>query len=274
MIGVFDQAICEPLANALKELGSEHVMVVHSNDGLDEFSLAAPTFVAELKDGEIQSYTVKPEDFGMATTPAPGIIQAPGENAVLVAHPKDRQVYYYKEGMAAPMGSFKNFSRSARAVLAVDRSLQEVGEGQYQTMGRLAEAGVYDVAFFLESPRVVHCFEVRVKPQTEREQNRLLQVAASLVLEQPIKAGQDTALTFKLTDLDSQAPLEGMKQLNSLTVLAPGVWKSRSRVTELGQGLYRINWRVPQSGAYYIQLLANWQELNMQAPRQMMLEVM
>ena len=214
------------------------------------------------------------EDFGMATTPPPGIIQAPGENAVLVAHPKDRQVYYYKEGMAAPMGSFKNFSRSARAVLAVDRSLQEVGEGQYQTMGRLAEAGVYDVAFFLESPRVVHCFEVRVKPQTEREQNRLLQVAASLVLEQPIKAGQDTALTFKLTDLDSQAPLEGMKQLNSLTVLAPGVWKSRSRVTELGQGLYRINWRVPQSGAYYIQLLANWQELNMQAPRQMMLEVM
>ncbi|WDE14288.1 beta-propeller fold lactonase family protein [Thalassomonas haliotis] len=217
------------------------------------------------------------EDFGLATTPAPGIIQAPGENAVLIAHPKDKQIYYYKEGMAAPMGSFKNFNRSARAVIAVDRSLQEISAGQYQTVGRLAEAGTYDVAFFLESPRVVHCFEVRVKPEAVQEESRFLQVAASLVSDRhsrQIKARQNTALTFKLQDIETRAPIEGLKQLSSLTVLAPGVWKSRSKVTELGQGLYRINWQAPQSGAYYIQLLANWQAMKMQAPRQIMLEVM
>lgn len=73
VIGVFDKAICEPLAHALKLLGSEHVLVVHSNDGLDEFSLAAPTFVAELKGGEISTYTVNPEDFGIATQGLTGL---------------------------------------------------------------------------------------------------------------------------------------------------------------------------------------------------------
>lgn len=73
VIGVFDESVCEPLANALKQLGSEHVLVVHSKDGLDEFSLAAPTFVAELKDGAIKTYTVAPEDFGLATQSLAGL---------------------------------------------------------------------------------------------------------------------------------------------------------------------------------------------------------
>lgn len=65
VMGVFDASLCEPLANALKALGSEHVMVVHSADGLDEFSLADSTFVAELKDGEIRTYDVTPESVGL-----------------------------------------------------------------------------------------------------------------------------------------------------------------------------------------------------------------
>lgn len=67
VIGVFAKELCEPFAQVLKKLGSEHVMVVHAQDGLDEFSLAAPTFVAEMKEGEVTTYTVQPEDFGMAT---------------------------------------------------------------------------------------------------------------------------------------------------------------------------------------------------------------
>ncbi|MEJ2041864.1 MAG: anthranilate phosphoribosyltransferase [Reinekea sp.] len=66
VIGVFSPELCLPFAQVLKNLGSEHVMVVHSQDGLDEFSLAAPTFVAELKDGEVTTQTINPEDFGLA----------------------------------------------------------------------------------------------------------------------------------------------------------------------------------------------------------------
>ncbi|TBR37709.1 anthranilate phosphoribosyltransferase [Marinomonas agarivorans] len=65
VMGVFDKKWVRPIAEVLQRLGSEHVMVVHSEDGLDEISLAAPTFVAELKAGEIIEYTISPADFNM-----------------------------------------------------------------------------------------------------------------------------------------------------------------------------------------------------------------
>ncbi len=68
VIGVFAREMVEPLANVLNKLGSNHVLVVHSEDGMDEISIGAPTFVAELKDGKVDSYTIQPEDFGMTRT--------------------------------------------------------------------------------------------------------------------------------------------------------------------------------------------------------------
>ncbi len=66
VMGVYDKALVEPIANVLKGLGSTHVMVVHSNDGLDEISIADDTFVAELKDGSVNTYTINPTDFGLS----------------------------------------------------------------------------------------------------------------------------------------------------------------------------------------------------------------
>jgi len=65
VLGVFSLDWVEPLARVLRQLGSEHVLVVHAEDGLDEISIAAPTRVAELKGGNISVYTVTPEDFGL-----------------------------------------------------------------------------------------------------------------------------------------------------------------------------------------------------------------
>jgi anthranilate phosphoribosyltransferase len=65
VLGVFSSQWLEPLAQVLKRLGSEHVLVVHAEDGLDEISIGAPTRVAELKNGEISIYTILPEDFGV-----------------------------------------------------------------------------------------------------------------------------------------------------------------------------------------------------------------
>ena len=64
LLGVYDKRWVRPIAEVLQSLGSKHVMVVHSDDGLDEISIAAPTTVAELKDGEIREYQVEPEQFG------------------------------------------------------------------------------------------------------------------------------------------------------------------------------------------------------------------
>ena len=65
VMGVYSHELVEPIANVLKSLGSTHVMVVHSNDGLDEISIADDTFVAELKDGRITTYHINPADFGL-----------------------------------------------------------------------------------------------------------------------------------------------------------------------------------------------------------------
>ncbi len=64
LIGVYDRSLCRPVAEVLQRLGSEHVLVVHSNDGLDEISLAADTHVAELQNGMVREYTLQPEQLG------------------------------------------------------------------------------------------------------------------------------------------------------------------------------------------------------------------
>ena len=66
VLGVFSKELVEPLAHVLKQLGSNHVLVVHAEDGMDEISIATPTFVAELNNGEVTTYTIQPEDFGMS----------------------------------------------------------------------------------------------------------------------------------------------------------------------------------------------------------------
>jgi anthranilate phosphoribosyltransferase len=65
LIGVFDKQWLVPVAEVLKRLGSRHVLVVHAQDGLDEISIAAPTDVAELQQGEVKTYSVTPEQFGL-----------------------------------------------------------------------------------------------------------------------------------------------------------------------------------------------------------------
>ncbi len=73
LLGVFSAELCRPLAEVLKRLGAEHVMVVHASDGLDEISLASPTEVAELKDGEINEYRITPEDCGLKSQSLVGL---------------------------------------------------------------------------------------------------------------------------------------------------------------------------------------------------------
>ena len=68
LLGVFADELVEPLAEVLNKLGSNHVMVVHSEDGMDEISIGAATKVAELKNGKVTSYHITPEQFGLKKT--------------------------------------------------------------------------------------------------------------------------------------------------------------------------------------------------------------
>ncbi len=67
VIGVYDGKLTEPLAQVLGRLGSKHSFVVHGSDGLDEITLTGETRISELKEGEVSTYQIKPEDFGLKT---------------------------------------------------------------------------------------------------------------------------------------------------------------------------------------------------------------
>ena len=69
VIGVFHQSLTAKLAQVLGELGSRHVLVVHGADGMDEISISAGTYVAELKDGKVSEYAVHPGQFGLPSAP-------------------------------------------------------------------------------------------------------------------------------------------------------------------------------------------------------------
>ncbi len=66
LIGVFSSHWLRPIAEVLKKLGSDHVLIVNAEDGLDEISIAADTHIAELRHGEIKEYTINPEQFGLS----------------------------------------------------------------------------------------------------------------------------------------------------------------------------------------------------------------
>jgi len=69
VLGVYSKDLVKPLAEVLQQLGANRVMVVHGDDGMDEISITAATTVAELKNGEIKEYTIKPEAFGLQQHP-------------------------------------------------------------------------------------------------------------------------------------------------------------------------------------------------------------
>lgn len=68
VLGVFNADLVKTLALVLQRLGSEHVLIVHGNDGLDEITIAGETSIGELKNGQVNVYTVRPEDFNLKTS--------------------------------------------------------------------------------------------------------------------------------------------------------------------------------------------------------------
>jgi anthranilate phosphoribosyltransferase len=81
VLGVFSVDLVETLAHVLQRLGSQHVLIVHGSDGLDEITITGKTHIGELKNDSIQSYTIQPEDFGFHSTPIQDIQVNDAEHA-------------------------------------------------------------------------------------------------------------------------------------------------------------------------------------------------
>jgi len=74
LLGVYDAQWVRPIADVLNKLGSDHVIVVHGHDGMDEISISGPTQVAELKNAQVREYTIEPSQFGLSVAPLDEIV--------------------------------------------------------------------------------------------------------------------------------------------------------------------------------------------------------
>lgn len=192
---------------------------------------------------------------GQGSTPvrADSIVLAPEGNSVIVGNPVDKVLYYYTEGMAAPMGNFQNYRREPLAVLVVDRSLREIKPGLYSTTIKLPASGRYDVAFLNDSPRVAHCFNLFA------ETNPLLKEAKKVALsiehqvkERKLAVSQDFTFRFKLIETATGNPKSDLNDVRVLTFLSPGVWQRRDIAKPLGGGVYELKISVPEAGVYML----------------------
>ena len=120
LMGVFQNSLTVTLASVLQQLGSEHVMVVHGEDGLDEITITGKTYISESRNGEIRNYTISPEDFGLKSASLNDIKGGSPEDNVRIA----QEILSGKEG--APLDIV---SLNAGAVIYVAGKADSIQDG-------------------------------------------------------------------------------------------------------------------------------------------------
>lgn len=190
---------------------------------------------------------------------ADGIVQAPGASAVVVSNPMDQAIYFYKEGMAAPMGAFNNYGHQPMAVTVVDRSLKETSPGRYQTVAKLRRPGGYCLAFFMNSPQLGHCFEVEVGGKGNIELERAIAEQGPLKItpifsERTAKVHKDFTVRFALHPHDQPVPITGLGDVQLLYLTNSGQWSKRESLLENTKvaGVYEATIQFPHSGVYFL----------------------
>jgi YVTN family beta-propeller protein len=181
----------------------------------------------------------------------------PEGNSVMIANPADQTIYYYVEGMAAPVGTISNYKRRARALLLLDRSLAEVSPGVYSTPVKLTKAGRYDVPMVIDEPRLFNCFQVEIAdaPGGELDTRVASAVVESLSGGQQFKPGAPAALRFRVTDPVTKQPVAGLKDVLVLVFEQPGLWQARQWAKEVERGVYEVTQVFPRT-AYYTATVA------------------
>ncbi len=192
---------------------------------------------------------------GSAAFPAAAnaVAATPGEDAILVANPVDRLIYYLVEGSPTPLGSFQAHGRIPRAVLPLDRSLREIEPGVYEARIRVPQPGDFQVAFFLNEPQIIHCFNFTAQENPIYAQQRASAPPQIefLTNERHLRAGEPFRLQFRLTDPVAAAPVSDLEDVLVQASLTTG-WNNRFPAQSVGDGIYEVTLTVPAPGPTYV----------------------
>ena len=183
---------------------------------------------------------------------APLIAATPEGNGVMVANPADDNLYYYVEGMMAPIGSNRSYTRPPEGLLVVDRALSEGEPGMYSATVRLAGAGPYDVSILLDKPRSAACLDVVVSAAPGSAPEVVgpgITVAPLFDLKVHLRSGEPATLRFRMPDSASPAPIAA-EEIEVLIIRFPGSYRFRGRPKDEGNGEYSVTFTPPLPGQY------------------------
>lgn len=243
-----------PIGKAPDQISFTDTFAYVRSAGTEEVTMIRLSTVG--KELDVRHFPAGQATPGEARSPslADSFFPAPGGDSMLVANAPDGVIYYYTEGMAAPMGNLQNYRREPKSVRVVDRSLREVAPGVYKTNVKLPNGGKFDVSLLLDSPRITHCFEVSAKPNPASANiaSRGAVKVEYLLKERGVRVGEPLKLRFKLTDEATGQPKNDLKDVHVLTFLSPGIWQHRDFAQPVGDGVYEIGVTVPQPGFYMV----------------------
>lgn len=198
-----------------------------------------------------------------------GMAPAAQEAAVLVTSPADATVYYYMEGMNAPMGAFRNYGHRPLAVQIANRALKETAPGVYSGTIKVPLAGKFEIAFLNETPQILHCFtmDAAINPNIERAHEP---VAVEFLSDRTsLPQGEAMHLRFRLVEPGSGRVIEDPGRIAIKYFRVPRYNLTELEATAVGDGLYEAELRLPAAGSYYIYVAApslgvGYQDLNYQ----------
>ncbi|MGH8389207.1 MAG: cytochrome D1 domain-containing protein [Pseudomonas sp.] len=178
------------------------------------------------------------------------------DNAVFAVNPVDNTTYFYAEGMNAPMSGYPNRGQAARAALVIDRSLREIEPGLYSARIKLPPAGRFDVAFLLNQPSIVHCFNTVVEANSSIE-HAVGAAKVEFMLDKSTAAlGSPYTVRFRILQGKQKATRSGVKDVQVRYFLAPSSRPQMVAARDVGNGVYEAPVTLDQKGAWYLHVRA------------------
>jgi len=230
----------------IRTLDSERVAMIN----LQELNRGGEVIINEFAAGSYPPGQIN--DIAIADTLSP----AAQEAALLIVSPADATVYYYMEGMNAPMGAFRNYGHKPRAVQIANRALKEKAPGVYAATIKVPMAGTFEVAFLNETPRFLHCFTMTA------EVNPLLKPDHEPVAVEFLddnfhpRAGSPAPLRFRLVDPVAGTPLTDVPDVLVRYYRAPRFNLTETAARALGDGVYEVDVFPDRPGAFYAYVAA------------------
>ncbi|MEK8052501.1 hypothetical protein AACH10_19770 [Ideonella sp. DXS22W] len=206
----------------------------------------------ELATNQVPMYQQRPDSQAASLGVADMIVPAPDGAGVLVANGADTAIYAYMEGMQAPQGSYRTYSRAVQGLKLLDRGLREQRPGEWQTRLRLDRGGHYQLLVLTDQPRLLRCFALDVDERGQTAEGQRVQTRFSVA--GPARAGQPLAVRVELRDGDSGQPLTGLGDVQLMLLELPGLAQRRAFAAEEAPGVYRLVDTLPREGRWRVAL--------------------